>query len=114
MGESLRSQGLGRVQAGSRGFGSRRVPGGLGPGGFQGVWVQAGSRCLGPGGFQGVWVQCYVWVCSYQHHTIAIGWQSLSTAFAQRREPGLLSLLAGSHKLITRTWSAGKVLFTLT
>ncbi len=44
---------------------------------------------------------CYVWVCSYQHHTIAIGWQSLSAAFAQRRELGLQSLLAGSHKLIT-------------
>ncbi len=24
--------------------------------------------------------------CSYQHHTRAIGWQSLSAAFAQRRE----------------------------
>ncbi len=52
---------------------------------------------------------CYVWVCSYQHHTIAISWQSLSAAFTQRREPGLPSLLAGSHKLVTHTWSTGKV-----
>ncbi len=41
--------------------------------------------------------QCYVWGCSYQHRSRAIGWQSHVVAFAQRREPGLLSLLARSH-----------------
>ena len=50
--------------------------------------------------------------CLYQHHSRAIGWQSLVAAFAQRREPGLPSLLAGLHKLATRTCVAGKIYFT--
>ncbi len=56
---------------------------------------------------------CYVRCgCSYQLRSRAIGWQSLVAAFAQRRELGLPSLLAGSHKLATCTCVAGKVYFT--
>ncbi len=55
---------------------------------------------------------CYVCVCSYQQRAWAIGWQSLVTAFAQRRESGLPSLLAGSHKLASHTWVKVSVYFT--
>ncbi len=55
---------------------------------------------------------CYVLVCSYQLCSWAISWQSLVAAFAQRRESGLPSLLAGSHKLATCTCVTGKVYFT--